>query len=319
MFIYPPTVMVVLATLILSLLFDLIYPYHSGVLLRLHPVHTCFTMAKKLIRPYAGKLYGILLGLTCIFTHVIPAILILYLISTICYPLNIILWVIVGAWILKTSYSIRLLVEIGLKIYNYSRKKDWFHVKYYVQQIVRRNVYELDEEHVLSAAIESLAESLVDGIVSPLLYYPFLSVIGPFLQRIVNTLDGAVGFKTPELRDQGLFSAKLDTILNYVPARLSALYIILSSIILAYDWRNAWRIYLRDRGKTESLNAGHPMSAMAGALRIRMEKIGCYTLGDSVKPIEAEDVLKAVKIIILSTSIHLAFVIILICVFSLLG
>jgi len=308
MFFYPPTIMIALIILALSLLMDFIYPYHSGILLQIHPVHTCFIMAKKLIKPYASKLYGVFLGLTCILIHTAPLILVLYLISLINYPWNTILWIIVGTWVLKTSYSIRLLIEVGLKIYNCSKRNEWSSTRYWVQQIVRRNVYELDEEHVLSAAIESLAESLVDGIVSPLFYYPFLGVVGPFLQRIVNTLDGAVGFKTPELLEQGWFSARLDTVLNYIPARLSALYVILSSIILGYDWKNAWRIYLRDRKKTTSLNAGHPMSAMAGALRIRLEKIGHYALGDKMKPIEPKDVLKAVRIVIVSTVFHLILI-----------
>lgn len=308
MIFYPPTITVALTILALSLLMDFIYPYHSGILLRIHPVHTCFVMAKKLIKPYANKLYGVFLGSTCILIHIAPLILVLYLINLTNYPWSSILWIIAGTWTLKTSYSIRLLMEIGLKIYNHSKRNEWSSTRYWVQQIVRRNVYELDEEHVLSAAIESLAESLVDGIVSPLFYYPFLGILGPFLQRIVNTLDGAVGFKTPELLEQGWFSAKLDTILNYIPARLSALYIILSSMILGYNWKDAWRIYLRDHGKTASLNAGHPMSAMAGALGVILEKIGCYKLGDKTKTIEPNDVLRAVRIVITSATLHIALV-----------
>ena len=295
--------------LILSLSFDLIYPYHKGVLLKIHPVHICFITARKLVRAYAGKLYGVFIALVCILLHLVPLVIILYsIIRFITPPWNSILYIIFGALTLKVSYSIRLLVETGLKIYRYSISGKWDRVKYWTQLIVRRNVNALDNEHLLSAAIESLAESLVDGIVSPLFYYPFLGVLGPFFQRIVNTLDGAIGYKTPELIEQGWFSAKLDTLLNYIPARLTALYIMLSSIILGYNWKNAWKIYLRDHGKTASLNAGHPMSAMAGVLGVLLEKIDHYRLGNKLKPIEPEDIIKTVKIVVTASILHLIFI-----------
>ena len=104
----------------------------------------------------------------------------------------------------------------------------------------------------------------------------------------------------------------MDTIINFIPARLAAFYIITSSLILRYDWRNALKVYLRDRRRTESVNAGHPMSAMAGALGVRLEKIGHYVLGDRRKPINPLDVLKAVKVIMVSTLIHSIIIIALI-------
>ena len=310
MFFYIPSFNMALIVLVVSILLDTAYPYHKGILLRIHPVHTCFIMAKKLVKPYASKLYGVFLGLTCILTHLMPLLIILYMISLTPQPWSIISWILVSALTLKVSCSIRLLAEICLKAYRYSRTGDWGFTKYWVQQLVRRNVYELDEEHTLSAAIESLSESLVDGIVSPLLYYPLLGITGPFLQRLINTLDGAVGYKKLELINQGWFSAKLDTILNYIPARLAALYIIISSIILGYNWRNSWKIYLRDRGNTESLNAGHPMSAIAGALNIMLEKVGHYRLGDRLKPIEPKDVLRATKIVLVSILLHIIIVLV---------
>lgn len=295
---------VMISILILSLVLDLLYPFHRGILLKIHPVHTCFAMAARLAKPYSGRLRGVLLALTCLVAHMIPAGLAIYLAGLAPWPWDVLLLLLVGSWILKTSFSARLQIEIGLNVYRHAVKGDWAGARYWAQQMVRRNVYELDEEHVLSAAIESQAESLVDGIVSPLFYYPFLGVLGPLLQRLVNTLDGAVGYKTPELKDQGWFSARLDTLLNYIPARLAALYIVISSKILGYDWRGSLRIWARDREKTESLNAGHPMSAMAGALGIRLEKVGSYALGDSLKPVEPEDVMKAVKIVTTATAIH---------------
>ena len=299
--------------LLIALILDILYPFHKGVLLKIHPVHTCYVLALKLVKPYTSRIYGVLLWIFCVSVHVIPILILINVTYT--YTVNqlyAMLWIIMVSWVLKTCFSITLLVDIGLKVYRYSAIGDWSKAKYWTQQIVRRNVYVLDEEHVLSACIESLAESLVDGIISPLFYYLFLGVVGALIQRLANTLDGVVGFKTKELRDIGWFSAKMDTIINFIPARLAAFYIITSSLILRYDWRNALKVYLRDRRRTESVNAGHPMSAMAGALGVRLEKIGHYVLGDRRKPINPLDVLKAVKVIMVSTLIHSIIIIALI-------
>ena len=304
-----------LVILLLALLFDALYPFHRGFLLKIHPVHSCYVLATKLIKPHESKVYGILLWLVCILSHISPIVLLMYVLSACSSQLwHIIFWIITAVWFLKTSFSIRLLIDIGLNVYNYALCNDLDKVRYWVQQIVRRDVYSLDKEHVLSACIESIAESLVDGTVSPLFYYPFFGIFGPLIQRLSNTLDGVVGFKTPELKDIGWFSALMDSIINFIPARLTAVYIILSSAILGYNWRNALRIYLRDRRKTDSINAGHPMSAMAGALGVCLEKVGYYRLGDKFKTIEPSDVFKAIKIALLSTLIHLLIIAILLLV-----
>ena len=306
--IYPPSLAIGLFALLLAILLDLLYPRHRGLMLRVHPVHTCFLMAKRLVRPYAGRAYGVILALTCILVHLTPPMAMLtaiYLAGSWAAP---ILWLTAATCILKLSFSIRLLAEIGLRVGDCARAGDWKDARFWAQQLVRRDVYSLDEEHVLSAAVESLAESLVDGIVSPLFYYPLLGVIGPYLQRIVNTLDGAIGFRSSEFERVGWFSAKLDTIMNYLPARLSALYIIFSSLLLGHDWRGAWRIWRRDHDGTESLNAGHPMSAMAGALGVKLEKMGHYVLGDPINSLDWRRVYDAVRIVVCSTILHLILV-----------
>ncbi len=302
--IHPSSPTAALAVLGLSLLMDYAYPYHRGLLLKTHPVYTCFRLATRLAKPYGGRLYGVFLALACITIHLVPVLFALYIAGSLPSPWNTVFWTLVAAWVLKNSFSLRLLLEIGVRIYRHAVRRDWENARFWVQQIVRRNVYELDEKHILSAAIESLAESLVDGVVSPTFYYPFTGVLGPYIQRLINTLDGAVGFRTPQLRGVGWFSARLDSLVNYVPARLAALYIVISAVFLGYDWKGALRTYLRDRAKTESINAGHPMSAMAGALGIWLEKPGHYKLGAGGRAAEPQDVLRAVRILIVASLIH---------------
>ncbi|MCD6592051.1 MAG: cobalamin biosynthesis protein [Thaumarchaeota archaeon] len=312
--VYPPSLIIGLLALLLAIFLDFLYPYHRGLMLRIHPVHTCFWMARRLARPYSGRAYGVVAAFSCILIHVIPPIIILAVIFLAEPWISSILWLAASAWLLKLSISIRLLAEIGFRISDNARANEWEEARFWTQQIVRRDVYSLDEEHVLSAAIESLAESLVDGIVSPLFYYPLLGVIGPYLQRIVNTLDGAIGFKNREFEKVGWFSAKLDTIMNYLPARISALYIIFSSLLLGYDWRRAWRIWRRDNDRTESLNAGHPMAAMAGSLGVKLEKKGHYTIGDPINALDWRRVSDAVRIVLCSVILHLVSMVVILAV-----
>ncbi len=299
---------VALCVLAVALLLDVIYPYHRGLALKLHPVHTSFMLGSRLVRPYASRAYGVLLWFAVVLLHLLPTALLAYSLLWLSSssPVFTALYIVTASLVVKVSSPIALLVKNGLSAYKYAVDGDWGKVRSVVQGMVRRDLRVLNDEEVMSACIESLAESLVDGFISPLTYYPLLGVVGPFLQRLSNTLDGLVGFKTPELLREGWFSAKVDTLFNYLPARLAALYIILSSMILGYNWREAFRIWLRDRRNTESFNAGNPMAAMAGALGVMLRKPGHYTLGDDSRPIEPYDVRKAVNIVISSASLHIA-------------
>ncbi len=290
--------------LALALLLDVLYPYHKGVLLKAHPVHTCYMLAIRLARPYSSRLRGVLIWLVCTTCHLAPYTMLLYLSWRAC-PL---LWILVSAWTLKVSISIKLLLDIAYNVYRCAASHDYSVARYWTQQIVRRDVYKLSEKHVLSAAIESLAESLCDGFVSPLFYFAFLGAPGALLQRLVNTLDGAIGYKTSELKDVGWLSAKADTVMNYVPARLTALYIIVAGGLLGYSVRDAVKVWRRDSRRTESVNAGHPISAIAGVLKVRLEKPGFYSVGDDVRRMEPNVVLEAIRVVKVAAAIHVAVV-----------
>jgi adenosylcobinamide-phosphate synthase len=105
-----------------------------------------------------------------------------------------------------------------------------------------------------------------------------------------------VGFKTKEHINTGWFSANLDTVVNYIPTRLTALLMIVAAAILRMDAKNAWRIAYRDHRKTPSRNHGWPMAAVAGALRVQLEKPGQYILGDAQEPLTADKILGALRI-----------------------
>jgi adenosylcobinamide-phosphate synthase len=285
------------AILISSILLDILYGEPKGKLLKLHPVVLCTSISKLIVKPNSSRIHGLVAFIIPVSTVLLTYTLIQYLALKICF----LAYVIVSILILKTTFSINLLYSIVVNAYRLMESGDWSTARHYVQQIVRRNVYVLDEEHVVSAAIESLFESLVDGYVSPLFYYPFLGVKGSLLQRAVNTMDSLIAYKTPEYMNEGYVSAKADTIINYIPARLTAILTVASSLILKLNWRGSLKILLRDHSKTESLNAGWPISAIAGALNVKLEKINSYSIGNPKEELTYKKIAEALKVYKLTT------------------
>ena len=178
---------------------------------------------------------------------------------------------------------------------------NWGNAQRKLSMIVKRDTDRLDEQHILSAMIECIGESIVDGIVSPLFYYTFLGPAGALTYRIINTLDSMVGYKDDYYKNIGWMSAKLDTYANSVPARITPILIVLSAKIIGADWKNSLRILERDHNKTLSYNAGYPMATMAGALRIKLEKIGQYSLGDESERVSIGKCRAAISMMKLTT------------------
>jgi adenosylcobinamide-phosphate synthase len=303
-FLYPRDFAEFLLVLALAHLGDAVYPFHRGIALTLHPVHTSYVLAVKLGRRYSSKLRGMLTWLAVVLLHLATYGLALYLASR----AHRLAWVAVSAYILKTSASLRLLLDIVRRCAECLALGDLDCARFWAQQIVRRDVSRLDEEHVASAAVESLAESLVDSYTSPLLYYALLGPLGALLQRLANTLDGALGFKYGGYEDVGWFSAKADTVLNYIPARLTALTLVLLAPAVGGDVHHAYRTWARFSRSTESVNAGHPMSAMAGVLGVRLEKVGHYSLGEPLRRLDHRAVRDGVRVALLCSAVWLLLV-----------
>lgn len=203
--------------------------------------------------------------------------------------------------ILKITISIRGMEKHARIIMNALKRSDLENAQYNLSMIVRRDTKTLDEQHVLSGIIECIGESTVDGIVSPLFYYSFFGPAGAFIYRIINTLDSMLGYKDNYYKNIGWMSARLDTIANYIPARITAFLIIIATRVIGADWKNSLQILQRDHNKTFSPNAGYPMATIAGALRIKLEKIGHYSLGEKYEPSSVEKCETAISIMELTT------------------
>jgi adenosylcobinamide-phosphate synthase len=204
--------------------------------------------------------------------------------------------IIVLALILKITIAIRSMEDSAGSIVDALERRDMHSARYNLSMIVRRETKNLDEQHVLSGTIECISESTVDGIVSPLFFYSFFGPAGAFIYRVINTLDSMVGYFDNYYKDIGYMSARLDTVANYLPARITALLMVISASIIGADWKNSMQILQRDHNKTLSPNAGYPMATMAGALRIKLEKIGHYSLGEGYEDTTIEKCLAAISI-----------------------
>jgi adenosylcobinamide-phosphate synthase len=255
--------------------------------------------------PKIEKANGSLLAITVMLIASVPVFLLLFWIRQ---SFGDIPYIIVGAVLFKATFAVKGMGQYTKPIAAALKKSDLAEARKWLPFIVRRDPNTLNEKQITSAAVESIAESTTDGITAPFFFFALFGVPGAFAYRVVNTLDSMVGYKTPENKNIGWFSANLDTIANYIPARLTAYLMVAASFLLRENWRESWRILQRDKGKTTSINAGWTISAMAGALNTQLEKQGHYTLGDD-HGISPEHIPRALRVMTLTAILFGAVVV----------
>jgi adenosylcobinamide-phosphate synthase len=177
-----------------------------------------------------------------------------------------------------------------------------------VKLLVSRTTADLDKEHILSAAYESATENLTDSIVSPLLFYALFGIAGAALYRAANTMDAMLGYRDRRVR-LGWFSARMDDVLNYIPARITVLLLLLYFAVRG-RFSQAVAVLWRDGKNRPGFNGGIVMAAMAGGAGIMFEKPGVYTIGDPERSLEdgGPDVLRAVRTVALMAAVVAAIV-----------
>jgi adenosylcobinamide-phosphate synthase len=161
-----------------------------------------------------------------------------------------------------------------------------------LRSLCSRDPSRLDEPLIVAGAVESVAENLSDSVVAPLLFYALFGLPGAVFYRAVNTLDAMIGYHGRH-EYLGKAAARLDDLLNIVPARLTALLLLLAGPLSGASLPRGWRILRRDGARTESPNAGRPMAAMAGLLGVELEKRGHYRLGDPIHGLAAHTIDRA--------------------------
>ena len=240
------------------------------------------------------------LGLT-----VMVGLVVYYICMQSLFLLGIIFFVIVSAALLKTTFSIRVMDNHIKEILEELDKND-------LDKSSQKFIKNCQQGHTESIRVQNsislyrmCSRSFVDGILSPLFYYGLLSIPGSMMYRTINTLDSMIAYKDDYYNKVGWMSAKLDTIVNAIPARLSSVFLIIAMMVCRQDWKNAIKICKRDYQNTESFNAGVPMSIMAGGLNIQLEKIDHYKLGDMKEQLTIQKCKTSLKISKIATLIFM--------------
>ena len=170
---------------------------------------------------------------------------------------SIFFWQIIAAKSLKTE---------SMKVYKAFEEGDTEKARKAVSMIVGRDTASLTAEGITKAAVETVAENTSDGVTAPLIFAALFGASGGFLYKAVNTMDSMVGYKNDKYLYFGRFAAKCDDVFNFIPARITAYFMIISSFILGLDGKNAFKIFLRDRFNHASPNSAQTEAVCAGAL-----------------------------------------------------
>ena len=217
---------------------------------------------------------------------------------------NPLLDTIVQALILSFTISPRSLSEAGRELFQLLEDGNLEKARFKVGWIVGRDTDKLSPAEVTRATVETIAENTVDGVIAPLFFFAVGGVPLAVLYRAANTMDSMLGYKNDRYLFFGRVPARLDDILNYIPARICGVLFVLSAMLLGFDYRAAWRIMLRDARKHPSPNGGWAEASVAGALGIRLGGYNSYFgkqhfrayMGDPLKELQQGNIMECIRL-----------------------
>jgi adenosylcobinamide-phosphate synthase len=202
------------------------------------------------------------------------------------------------ACVLKTTFALRGLVQAAQQVQVALDAGELERARQLVSwHLVSRDTATLTPSQVAAATVESVAENASDGVIAPLMFYALGGLPAALAYRFINTADAMLGYRDPEHEWLGKVPARLDDLVNLVPARLTAGLLLLVTWLLGGPIHRAWMVWWRDARQTASPNAGQPMSAMAGALGVELEKVGYYCLGAGQALPAVQDIPAAVRLL----------------------
>ena len=307
-----------LVALVMGYILDLIFgdPYWMP-----HPVRfigNLISILEKVIRRFMPKtkrgeyIGGIILTVMVVsISMVIPLVIIL-----IAKTINKYLALIVESFMCYQILATKSLKVESMKVYDELAKNDLPSARKAVSMIVGRDTKDLTFSGVAKAAVETVAENTSDGIIAPMIFIAIGGAPMGFFYKAINTMDSMVGYKNEKYMNFGRFAAKLDDVVNYLPARISAYQMILSSFFLRYDYKNAFKIYKRDRYNHASPNSAQTESVCAGALDVQLAGNAYYfgklyekpTIGDNIREINYDDIKKANRLLYCTSIISIVII-----------
>lgn len=259
--------------------------------------------SKKQLKIGGFLLWATTVGFTALVTNLI--------LNLLC--INNIFYVIIASIILYTTLSTKCLADEAKKIYKVLKTGDIEKSRKQLSYIVGRDTTSLNENEIIRATVETVAENTVDGIISPMMYGFIGGPVLAMAYKAINTLDSMVGYKNEKYGDIGFASAKIDDIANFIPARITPFFMMIASFMLGFNSKKSIKIAMRDRKNHKSPNCAYAEGAVAGALEVQLggtnmyfgEKVYKPTIGDKDRELEAEDILRTNKIMYLTSFIAL--------------
>lgn len=223
--------------------------------------------------------------------------------------INIYFYYLLNVIILWTCIAPKCLKVEAMKIYDLLNKGEFIKARKQLSYIVGRDTKDLDESEIVRAVVETVSENTSDGVIAPLFYMFIGGAPLALTYKAINTLDSMVGYKKDFYYNFGWASARLDDIVNLVPARLTACFMVAASFVLGLDYKNCIKIIKRDRRNHKSPNSAYPEAATAGALGVQLGGSNSYfgeivykpTIGDSLKELSKDDIVKSIELMYLCT------------------
>ena len=217
---------------------------------------------------------------------------------------NSIILTVAEIYLMYTIFSINSLAREGNRVYNILKEGNIERARKDLSYLVSRDTGTMNEKMIIRSTMETISENTVDGIVAPMLYMFLGGLPLSMTYKAINTFDSMVGYKNEKYMDFGKFSAKLDDVANFIPARITGILIVIASMILGYDYKNSLKIFIRDRKNHSSPNSGHAEAGVAGALGVQFggrvsyfgKEVDKPVIGDKIKDFELEDIKKNIKI-----------------------
>ncbi len=212
-------------------------------------------------------------------------------------------------------FATKSLKQESMKVFTALKGNDLMEARRYLSYIVGRDTTYLDEKEIIKATVETIAENLSDGVIAPMIYMAMGGVPLAFLYKGINTLDSMVGYKNEKYLYFGRASAVADDIANFIPSRISALLMLMASFFMELDYKNAAKIFKRDRLNHKSPNSAQTESVCAGALNVQLGGNSYYfgklcekqTIGDNNRDINVDDIKKTNDLMVASAVIGVIF------------
>ena len=251
---------------------------------------------------------GVLWLVVVAVSTAVPALLL-----WLCYGLSVWLGLAIESIMCWQILATKSLKDESMKVYDALQTGDITKSRYAVSMIVGRDTENLNDKAVARAAVETVAENTSDGIVAPLIFLCLGGAPLGFFYKAVNTMDSMLGYVEMPYKNIGLVPAKMDDVVNYIPARLSALVMLAAGWLMKLDVKNGWRIFKRDRYNHASPNSAQTESVCAGLLGLRLAGDAWYHgelhkkkfIGDALREIEYEDIQSACRLLYVTAVLSL--------------